>query len=154
MLLLSSKVFLQLFQTNNPMGPFLEYAFIGFLHTLMKVVAKPDVLDQANSSLKLSKDLSNSENRLFCELMKLPTATKFSLQYADLSNEKKPSRLKNAKQMIVVLVQKVQECCLFKNQIARCASSLSLGNMVSDKQKCVNYFDRLIDKLYNLNRIS
>ena len=51
-----------MFQTNNPMGPFLEYAFIGFLHTLMEVVVKPDVLDQANSSLKLSKDLSNSEN--------------------------------------------------------------------------------------------
>ena len=26
--------------------------------------------------------------------------------------------------------------------------------LVSDKQKCVNYFDRLVDKLYNLNRIS
>ena len=25
--------------------------------------------------------------------------------------------------------------------------------LVSDKQKCVNYFDRLVDKLYNLNRI-
>ena len=25
--------------------------------------------------------------------------------------------------------------------------------MVSDKQKCVNHFDRLVDKLYNLNRI-
>ena len=26
-------------------------------------------------------------------------------------------------------------------------------NMVSDKQKYVNYFDRLVDKLYDLNRI-
>ena len=151
MLLLSSKVFLQLFQTNNPMGLFLKYAFISSLHTLMKVVVKPGVLDQVNSSLKLSKDLSNYENLLPCELMKLPTATKFSLQYADLSNEKKPSRLKNAKRS---KMPKVQECCLFENQIARCASSLSLCNMVSDKQKCVNYFYRLIDKLYNLNRIS
>ena len=25
--------------------------------------------------------------------------------------------------------------------------------LVSDKQKCVNYFDRSVDKLYNLNRI-
>ena len=25
--------------------------------------------------------------------------------------------------------------------------------LVSDKQKCVNYFDRLVDKLYNFNRI-
>ena len=56
--------------------------------------------------------------------------------------------------MIVVLVQKVQERCPLKYQISRSASSLSPRNMVSDKQKCVNYFDRLVDKLYNLNRIS
>ena len=56
--------------------------------------------------------------------------------------------------MIVVLVQKVQEHCPLKNQDARCTSSLSPCNMVLDKQKCVKYFDRLVDKLYNLNRIS
>ena len=76
-----------------------------------------------------------------------------SLQFADLSNEKLRSSLKNAKQMIVVLVQKVQEYCPVKYQIAHCASSLSPRNMVSDKQKCVNYFERLVNKLYNLNRI-
>ena len=55
--------------------------------------------------------------------------------------------------MIVVLVQKVQEYCPLKYQIACCASSLSPWNMVSDKQKCVNYFERLVNKVYNLNRI-
>ena len=105
--------------------PFLEHGFVDVLHTLLKMVIKPDVLDQANSSLKLSKlDLSNSENLLPCELMKFPTATK-SLQSADLSNEKQRSSLKNAKQMIVVLVQKVQECCPFKYQMVHYASSLS-----------------------------
>ena len=107
------------------MVPFLEHGFVDVLHTLLKMVIKPDILDQANSSLKLSKlDLSNSEN-LPCELMKFPTATKSSLWSADLSNEKQQSSLKNAKQMIVVLVQKVQERCPFKYQMARCASSLS-----------------------------
>ena len=42
--------FLQLFQTNNRMVPFLEYGFVDVLHTLMKMVVKPDALDQANSS--------------------------------------------------------------------------------------------------------
>ena len=108
------------------MVSFLEHRFVDVLHTLMKMVVKPDVLDQANSSLKLSKlDLSNSENLLPCELMKFPTATKSSLWSADLSNEKQRSSLKNAKQMIVVLVQKVQERCPFKYQMVRCASSLS-----------------------------
>ena len=116
---------MQLFQTNNPMVPFLEHGFVDVLHTLLKMVIKPDVLDQANSSFKLSKlDLSNSEN-LPCELIKFPTATKSSLLLADLSNEKQQSSLKDAKQIIVVFVQKVQERCLFKYQIARCPSSLS-----------------------------
>ena len=73
------QLFLQLFQTNNPMVPFLEHAPVDVLHTLMKMVARPNVLDQANFSLKLSKlDLSDSENLVPCELMKLPTATKSS----------------------------------------------------------------------------
>ena len=64
------KSFLRLFQINSPMVPFLEHGFADVLHTLMKMVVKPDVLDQANSSLKLSKlDLSDSENLLPCELM-------------------------------------------------------------------------------------
>ena len=120
------KGFLQLFQTNNLMVPFFEYGFVDVLHTLLKMVIKPDVLDQANSSLELSKlDLSNSENLLPCELMRFPAAAKSSLRSADLSNEKQRSSLKNAKQMIVVLIQKVQERCPFKYQIARCTSSLS-----------------------------
>ena len=52
------------------MVPFLEHGFVDVLHTLMKMVVKSDVLDQANSILKLSKlDLSNSENLLPCQLM-------------------------------------------------------------------------------------
>ena len=57
--------------------------------------------------------------------------------------------------MIVVLVQKVQECCCPKYQVLGCASSHSplIKWYISDKQKCVNYFDRLVNKLYNLNQI-
>ena len=55
--------------------------------------------------------------------------------------------------MIAVLVQKVQECCPHKYQVACCAFSLSPCNIVSDRQKYANYFDRLVDNLYNLNRI-
>ena len=56
------KGFLQKFQTNKPMVPFLESALVD-LHTMMKMVVKPKVLDEANSSLKVAKlDLFNSEN--------------------------------------------------------------------------------------------
>ena len=74
------------------MVSFLEHAIVDVLHTLMKMVVKLDVLDQVNYSSKLSKlDLSNSENLLLCDLMKLPTAKKSSLRSAGLSSEKKRS---------------------------------------------------------------
>ena len=42
------------------MVPFLESALVDLLHTMMKLVVKPKVLGEANSSLKLAKpDLSN-----------------------------------------------------------------------------------------------
>ena len=44
------------------MVPFLESALVD-LHTMMKMVVKPEVLDEANSSLGVAKlDLFNSEN--------------------------------------------------------------------------------------------
>ena len=56
----------------------------------MKMKVKPDALEQVNSGVKLFKlDLSNSENLLPCELMRLPAATKSSLRSADPSNVKK-----------------------------------------------------------------
>ena len=145
--------FLQKFQTNKPMVPFLESALVDLLHTLMKMVVKSEVLDEANSSLKLAKlDLSNSENLLLCELMKLPTATKSLLRSAGLSNEKRRLFWKNCKEVVVVLIKKIQDRCPLKYAVARCAASLSPLNMVNDK--CVNYFDRLVDKLYNLKWIT
>ena len=149
------KGFLQKFQANKPMVPFLESTLVDLLHTMMKMVVKPEVLDEANSSLKLAKlDLSNSENLLLCELMKLPTATKSLLRSAGLSNEKRRLFLKNCKEVVVVLIKKIQDRCPLKYTVARCAASLSPLNMVNDKEKCVNYFDRLVDKLYNLKWIT
>ena len=137
------------------MVSFLESALVDLLHTMMKMVVKPEVLDEASSSLKLAKlDLSNSENLLLCELMKLPTATKSLLRSAGPSNEKIRLFLKNCKEVVVVLIKKIQDRCPLKYAVARCAASLSPLNMVDDKEKCVNYFDRLVDKLYNLKWIT
>ena len=98
------KVFLQLFQTNSPMVSFLEYAVADVRHTSVKMVVDPNVFENVFEIIQVL-DLSNSGNPLPCELIKLPTATKSSIRSADLSNEKKGSFVKNAKQMIVVLVQ-------------------------------------------------
>ena len=97
------KGFLQKFQTNKPMVLFFESALVDLLYTMMKLVVKPEVLGEANSSLKLAKpDLSNSEN-LLCELMKLPTAAKSLLRSAGLSNKERHLFLKNCKEVVVLI---------------------------------------------------
>ena len=108
---------LHLFQANNPMVPFTEHTLADILPTLMKNIVKSWFFGQVFFILKLSKlDLSNSENTLPYELMKLPTATKSSLWYVDLSNKNKRYFLKNAKQMIIMLIQKFQKRCPLKYQ--------------------------------------
>ena len=137
------KGFLQKFQTNKPMVLFFESALVDLLYTMMKLVVKPEVLGEANSSLKLAKpDLSNSEN-LLCELMKLPTAAKSQLRSAGLSNEERRLFLKKCKEVLVVLIKKIQDHCPLKYIVPRCGESLSPLNMVNDQEKCVNYFDRV-----------
>ena len=86
--------------------------------------------------------------------MKLPAATKCLLRSAGLSNEKRRLFLKNCKEVVVVLIKKIQDRCPLKYTVAHCAASLSPLNMVNDKEKCVSYFDRLVDKLYNLKWIT
>ena len=89
------------------MVSFIESALVDLLHIMMKRVVKPEVLDEANSILKLAKlDLSNSENLLLCEFMKLPTATKSLLRSAGLSNEKIRLSLKNSKEVVIFLIKK------------------------------------------------
>ena len=134
--------------------PFLESVLVDLLHTMMKIVLKREVLDEANSSLKLAKlELSNSKN-LLCEFMKLPTATKFLLRSAGPSNEKRHLFLRNCKEIVVVLIKKTQDRCPLKHNVAYCVALLSPLNMVNEKEKCVNYFDRLVDKSYNIKWIT
>ena len=86
--------------------------------------------------------------------MKLCTATKSLLRSACLSNEKIRLFLKNCKEVVAVLIKTIQDRCPLKYAVARCAASLSPLNMVNDKEKYVNHFDRLVDKLYNLKWIT
>ena len=68
---------------------FLEGALSDIVLIFRKMIVKPGILTEANTSFKLVKiDLSNFENFLPCELIKLPTATK-ALVKAELPNQKK-----------------------------------------------------------------
>ena len=82
------KDFLTIMQVDVPMVPFLEETLVDLIIPFMKMVVKSDVLDEANTSLKLIKiDLTKAENLLPCELIKLPTATKDLLKSSILKND-------------------------------------------------------------------
>ena len=105
------KGFMELFQTNNPMVPFLEKFLVDVFQRLQKMVVKPEVLKEADTSLKLvNLDLSKSSNLVPCELIKLPTATKALLSSTSFTNNpNKRSFKKDCKSMIVSMISKLQE---------------------------------------------
>ena len=75
------------------------------------MVVKPEVLKEADTSLKLvNADLSKSSNLVPCELIKLPTATKALLSSTSFTNDpNKKSFKKDCKSMIVSMISKLQE---------------------------------------------
>ena len=80
------KEFLEKFQTDNPMVPFLEEALTDVIRKLMKIIVKPEILIDISTSIKLAKvDLSKMENLLPYELLKFPTATKALLKEKGLT---------------------------------------------------------------------
>ena len=145
------KGFLELFQTDKPMVPFLEDAFSDVMRTLMKMIIKSDVLDGVSegTSYKLIKlDLSIAENLLHYELVKLPTATKSLLKTKTIPVDKKRSFMKDCKQVLVTLLKKLQERCPLNYLICRNASSIVPYHMVTNKKRCITLFGRLVDKLF------
>ena len=142
-------------QTDRPMVPYLEEALSDILLTMMRIIVKPSVLAEANTSYKLSKiNLSEASNLNPCELIKLPTATKALVAKAELQPPKKSNFLKDCQAMIVTLLQKVQDKCPLRYGIARYASSLSPSKIIAEKEMCRDNFCKLVDKFYDGNWIS
>ena len=94
-------------QVDVPMVPFWEETLVDLITPFMKMVVKSDVLEEANTSLKLIKiDLTKAENLLPCELIKLPTATKDLLKSSLLKSDKKRLFKNDCKAMIIAIYRK------------------------------------------------
>jgi len=88
------KGFLEMFQTDKPIVPYLESSLVDIFYSLMKMVVKPEVLDgMKGRSFKLIKfDLSKSEDLLHYQLIQLPTATKSLLKVSTCQHCQKKKR--------------------------------------------------------------
>ena len=114
------KGFVEVFQTNSPMVPFLEKSLVIVFQPLLKMVIKSELLKEVDTSLKLvNLDLSKSSSLVPCELIKLPTAAKALLSSTNFTNNpNKRSFKKDCKSMIVSMISKLQERSPLKYDLA------------------------------------
>ena len=83
--------------------------------------------------------------------MKLPIATKDLLKPVSCDQS---ALLKGVARMLQTLIVKLQERSPLKYLVIRCASALSTENMLHYKESYILKFEKLVDKLFERNRIT
>ena len=117
----------------------------------MKVIVKEEFLEKASTSLSVTKiDIAKSSNQLEAEQVKLGTALKQSLSLMESRLEQKRAFKRECKQVIIVLIQKLQERCPLKYSIVRNTSALSPNSMVEEKEWSKMKFQGLLERLCKL----
>ena len=112
---------------------------------------KEEVLDEASTALSVTKiDIAKSSNQLEAEQIKLGTALKQSLSLMESRLEQKRTFKRECKQVIIVLIQKLQERYPLKYSIARNSSALSPNSMVEEKESSKMKFQGLVERLCKL----
>ena len=116
----------------------------------MKVIVK-EVLEEASTALSVTKiDITKFSNQLEAEQVKLGTALKQSLSLMESRPEEKRAFKRECKQVIIVLIQKLQERFPLKYSIARNSSALSPNSMVEEKEWSKMKFQGLVERLCKL----
>ena len=141
------KPFLLQFQSDKPMVPFLSDSLEELLRSLMKVIVK-EVLEEASTAPSVTKiDITKFSNQLEAEQVKLGTSLKQSLSLMESRPEEKRAFKRECKQVIIVLIQKLQERFPLKYSIARNSSALSPNSMVEEKELAKMKFQGLVVSL-------
>ena len=145
------KPFLLQFQSDKPLVPFLSDSLEDLLHSLMKVIVKEEILEEASTALSVTKiDVAKSSNQLEAEQIKFGTALKQSLSSMECRPELKRAFKRECKDVVVLLIQKLQERCPLKYSIVRNSSALSPKSMVEEKQLSKMKFQGLVERLCKL----
>ena len=147
------KPYLTIFQYDRPMVPFMSNELEKIINQLLRLIFKKDALDQPESIVTKMKRkwLLDTANHLEESLVDLGAATE---DHLDQRNEKNGVFKKECKSLILNVLLKLQEHCPLKYFILRNVSSFLLQNMVHSNQECSLRFRALVDKLYNLKKIS
>ena len=130
------------------MVPFLSNSLEELVCSLMKVIVKEEVLEEASTALSVTNiDIAKSSNQLEAGQVKLGTALKQSLSLMESRPEQERTFKRECKQAIIVLIQKLQERCPLRYSIIRNSSALSPNSMVEEKELRKIKFQGLVERL-------
>ena len=138
------------------MVPFLAQALEEILRCLMGYFISPSTLQAADTRLKLVKvDVSVEGGKCLRPAeIKLPTASKAMLKKLTLSADAKLSFLKQFRDLLIGMVQKLQERSPFKYCLVRSAAAFDPILMVESKSNASNLFGGIADAMYEQNRLT
>ena len=148
--------FLTVFQKDGPMVPFLAEALEEIFRCLMGYFISKTILKEVVTKLSLVKlDVSVEGGK--CLLpgdMKLPTASNSMLKKLALSVDAKASFMKQYRNFLIGMVQKLQERSPLKYALVRCAASFDPMMMVEYPTQASTLFGGFVDVLFDQKRIT
>ena len=147
--------FLTVFQTDAPMLPFLSDILESLLRRIMRYFIRSSVVAEAATPYKLiGLDVSaTSENCLPVNDLKLTTAVKSILKELKCTGGQKHTFLKDYRNFLIGLVEKMQEQSPLSYALVRSSSSLNPVKMASEEAASIVKFGNIVDKLYEHGRL-
>ena len=126
-----------IFQTNSPMISFMCSGLEKIFNQLLRLVFSKDVIDQTGGILEKNKEwLTNKKSYVEDSLVDVGSATKYLLEQAKVSAEKKRAFEGECKKMIIDILVKLQENTPLRHTIIRNSSALISSNMVHKSDNC------------------
>ena len=149
------KSYLQMFQTDAPLLPFISSELQEMLQVLIGKFVKREVLEAADTGQKLPKlDVANIDNHLPPAQVNIGFAAASTL--TKIQKEKKVSQLqifefrKECTTMLVSLVMKIQEKSPLKYSFVRNLVCLDPRLMISSPENATRMFQQTVNKLLEL----
>ena len=150
--------FLEGFQTDNPMIPFMVDVLGNIVKDFLSRIILKDVLRKASDIYKLIQlDLQDKDIRKRSEDVDVGFAVKLKLEQAGLnSSDTKVCKFKQqAGEFLAFLLAHLFEKSLLKQSIVRSAVSANPLHMANKEERntCINHFSIILQKFVSAKRI-
>ena len=145
--------FLNQFQTNVPVMPFMDEMLASIIHRLMKIFLLRSVVNDVVTSHQLIKLDVTKKGFLPQLAVKLPTASKALLSTLEISRSIKIKLIYQCVSMVKTIVLKLQERSPLKYLIVRCSSCLVPRSIVNESESVILQFNKVVDKLFKQQQL-